>query len=74
MLSFRIDEKFIHNDRISSSVVGYLSDNGEAIKKGVTLQSILIGMNGEYCISYAHTIAYLRHSKRPIIIRFRRNN
>ena len=49
-----------------------IQKDGISHSLGLTLGCIVIGINGEKFISHAHTVATLKHSKRPITVRFKR--
>lgn len=65
----RLEEKII-NGGIASSIVTSVTDKSQAAIKRVQLDSYVVGVNGESYISHAHTIACLKHSKRPVKVRF----
>ena len=48
-----------------------VTPGGGAEKEGVVDGCVVVGVNGERFISHAHTVATLRHGKRPVIVRFR---
>jgi hypothetical protein len=68
-LGLRLEEQFVGAAAVS--VVVQVSANSQAHVKGVHMNSFVVGMNGEYFISHAHTIACLKHT-RPIRVRFAR--
>eukprot|EP01035_Chromulina_nebulosa_P019366 gene19366-25233_t len=70
-LGVRLEETFLSNGNPTSVVVN-ITQNSQAMTLGVTLKSFVVGVNGECYISHAHTIASLKHSKRPILVRFNR--
>jgi predicted metalloprotease with PDZ domain len=56
---------------IPVSVVTNITEHGQAKIKGVKVGCIILGVNGEKFISHAHTVATLKHAKRPVIVRFK---
>lgn len=56
---------------IPLSVVTSVTDDGQAKLKGVKVGCIIVGVNGEKFISHAHTVATLKHCKRPVAVRFK---
>ena len=54
------------------TVVVSVVAGGQAMEKAVNVGCTVIGINGERYISHAHTVATLKHAKRPVMIRFRR--
>ncbi len=64
--------RFEERDGINPvSVVTNVTENGQAKIKGVKVGCIILGVNGEKFISHAHTVATLKHAKRPVIVRFK---
>ena len=56
----------------SGSIVVEVISGSPAQQYGVTTGCVVIGVNFEKFISHAHTVATLRHGKRPLTVRFRR--
>jgi hypothetical protein len=56
----------------TESVVSAVASDGQAAAKGVIVGCTVVGVSGELFLSHAHTIATLRHSKRPVVVRFKR--
>ncbi|CAM9522752.1 unnamed protein product [Discosporangium mesarthrocarpum] len=54
------------------SVVVKTTEGGQAHRLGVTAGCVLVGLNGEEYLSHAHSVATLKHARRPIVARFRR--
>ena len=54
------------------SVVVQVTDGGAAHRQGVGDGCLVLGVNGERFISHAHTVATLKHGRRPVQVRFRR--
>jgi len=48
-----------------------VTSGGAAESKGVRDGCCVVGVNGERFISHAHTVATLKHGKRPVLVRFR---
>jgi len=48
-----------------------VTPGGAAEKEGVVDGCVVVGVNGERFISHAHTVATLKHGKRPVVMRFR---
>jgi hypothetical protein len=48
-----------------------VTPGGAAEKEGVVDGCMVVGVNGERFISHAHTVATLKHGKRPVVVRFR---
>ena len=71
-LGARFEESFIQSPKIVTMVTNIVS-GGESSRLGVTIGSIVVGVQGEKYISHAHTIATLKHSKRPVKVRFRKS-
>jgi predicted metalloprotease with PDZ domain len=70
-LGFRLDEK----PGISVvSVVTEVSDKGQAQQKGLKMGCILVGINRDPYLSHAHAVSTLKHSKRPVTVRFKHRN
>lgn len=44
---------------------------GQAQSLGVSEGCVVVGLNGEEYLSHAHTVATLKHARRPILVRFR---
>jgi predicted metalloprotease with PDZ domain len=53
-------------------VVTSVTPAGESHRLGLTVGCIVVGINGEKFISHAHTVASLKHSKRPFTVRFKK--
>lgn len=68
-LGFKIDERFGYQ---TVSVVTEVAERGPAQLKGVHIGCVIVGVNYERYISYAHTVATIQHAKRPITIRFKK--
>ena len=68
MLGFRVDERRGLN---SVSVVVEVVEKSVAEEKGIKVGNVVVGTNGEKYISHAHTVATVKHAKRPLQIRFR---
>lgn len=68
-LGLRIEES---DGTPSVSVVTNVTVLEQANRKGVDVGSVIIGINREAFMSHAHTVSTLKHSKRPLIVRFRR--
>jgi S1-C subfamily serine protease len=56
----------------TDSVVTAVASDGQAAAKGLRIGCTVVGVSGELFLSHAHTIATLRHSKRPVLVRFKR--
>jgi hypothetical protein len=66
-LGFRVQE------RIGAQIVSVVTeviDKGEANSKGVSIGCVIVGINFEPYLSHAHTVATLKYSKPPVVIRF----
>lgn len=46
-------------------------ETGQAVARGVREGCTVVGINGEEYLSHAHTVATLKHAKRPVTVRFR---
>jgi hypothetical protein len=68
-LGARLEEKQYLQETVS--VVTYLEPTGQSKKLGVKIGCIITGINNEKFISHAHTVATLKHSKRPITVKFK---
>eukprot|EP00752_Nemacystus_decipiens_P006836 g6138.t1 len=55
----------------ASSVVVRVTEDGQAMYLGVREGCTVVGINGEKYLSHAHTVATLKHAKRPVQVRFR---
>ncbi|CAB1104456.1 unnamed protein product [Ectocarpus sp. CCAP 1310/34] len=55
----------------ASSVVVKITEGGQAVSLGVREGCKVVGINGEKYLSHAHTVATLKHAKRPVVVRFR---
>eukprot|EP00903_Cladosiphon_okamuranus_P011927 g11203.t1 len=55
----------------ASSVVVRITEDGQAMYLGVREGCTVVGINGEKYLSHAHTVATLKHAKRPVQVRFR---
>lgn len=56
----------------SLSVVTSVTPGSESHRLGLSIGCVVVGINGEKHISHAHTITCLKHSKRPITVRFKK--
>lgn len=56
----------------SLSIVTAVQENSPAHNLGVPVDCIIVCINDEPYISHSHTIATLKHAKRPVKLRFRR--
>lgn len=54
-----------------ASEVTSVTEGGAAEGQGVEEGWIVVGINGEKYLSHAHTVATLKHGKRPVTVRFR---
>jgi len=52
-------------------MVVQVTEGGWAWREGVEEECIIVGVNGEKFISHAHTVATLKHGRRPVSVRFR---
>jgi hypothetical protein len=68
-LDIRLDERM---GLETVSVVTFVGEKSFARRQGVAVGCVLLGVNFEKYISHAHTVATLKHVKRPVTIRFRR--
>ena len=53
------------------TVVSYVARRSESIRRGVAVGNIIVAVNSLDYISHAHTVATIKHGKRPITVRFR---
>lgn len=53
------------------SEVTMVVEGGAAERAGVKEGTVVAGINGERFLSHAHTVATLKHGKRPVKVRFR---
>ena len=67
-LGMRLDER---GGYVPVSVVTNVVPGGQAEQAGVEVGCLVVGVNGERFLSHAHTIATLKHGKRPVKIRMR---
>lgn len=56
------------------SVVTEVTEKGQAQLKGLKKGCILVGINRDPFLSHAHAVATLKHTKRPVTVRFRDRN
>eukprot|EP01038_Epipyxis_sp_PR26KG_P007903 gene7903-10728_t len=70
-LGFRIDERIGFT---SVSVVTEVIPNSSAKNQGLQVGHIIIGINREKFISHAHSSTTLKHIKRPVVIRFKKQS
>jgi len=56
---------------VKGSIVTSVTEGGQAKLKGICIGCVVVGVNQEYFISHAHTVATLKHAKRPVFVRFR---
>lgn len=63
-------ERMSNDGKVYSSEVVQVVSNSASDKLGIKPGYIVIGVNNEAYISHAHTVAALKYSKRPLIVRF----
>ncbi|CAM9589136.1 unnamed protein product, partial [Scytosiphon promiscuus] len=68
-LGMRLEER--GSFKASSVVVKITEDAGQAMSLGIREGCTVVGINGEKYLSHAHTVATLKHAKRPVAVRFR---
>ncbi|CAN0022966.1 unnamed protein product [Ectocarpus sp. 13 AM-2016] len=68
-LGMRLEER--GSFKASSVVVKITEGAGQAVSLGVREGCKVVGINGEKYLSHAHTVATLKHAKRPVVVRFR---
>eukprot|EP00904_Undaria_pinnatifida_P004192 jgi/Undpi1/13774/HiC_scaffold_9.g03425.m1 len=52
----------------ASSVVVKITEDGQAMSLGIREGCTVVGINGEEYLSHAHTVATLKHAKRPAVV------
>lgn len=72
-LGLRLEEKAVYSEgeglKYVSMVVS-VTDGGWADREGVEEGCVIVGVNGEKFLSHAHTVATLKHGRRPVTVRF----
>lgn len=69
-MGFRVEERMVGSNLCT--IVTDVTDKGEGKIKGLSVNSILVGINFEPYLSHAHSVATLKYAKRPVVIRFRK--
>jgi hypothetical protein len=69
-LGFTLEEKGFGTGR-GFSTVEKVASQGQARENNVSVGCVVVGLNGEKYLGHAHTIASLKHGRRPVTVRFR---